>query len=462
MKKIPKLQTAFQPLYPQSKWTTEYRQRQKEEDEQYNRDMNSPYFQTHPKPTKSQWKAQRQQVAGRQGTVTKTEDVSAPVRAINNYFRELNYNTQNGIVPRWYHGYPLAMLATGLGQSVVTAPFATTASFIGGYTGGKAIDTGSKLTTGKSWAENVHNLTGLDIEPSEISNPGVWIGGFYVPKYGTNVVRRGVETAMRTSPMQNGLETFIDNGKLVLKDRNRVKAIGKYIFTGKATGNKGYYNSLRYTHPEENYYGGFDWIPENLRGKNDVIDAFLYGKEIDPGFGLYKKAQGENFGIHKNYVGENYSNKADKIQVYGTYKTDPLYSKIKTTHSKGIDSEIETGNNVGFDAAGHRQVYGFDKAGNQYTMEQDIWKFKPKEYMKKWLDNNKDVDVPLWKKALMRSGLEVTDRVGTPVIVRTPWKPTSLGRQKSILHGDLQAPPSQININMDDLLKNIDLNNLIK
>ena len=61
-------------------------------------------------------------------------------------------------------------------------------------------------------------------------------------------------------------------------------------------------------------------------------------------------------------------------------------------------------------------------------MEQDIWKFKPKEYMKKWLDNNKDVDVPLWKKALMRSGLEVTDRVGTPVIVRTPWKPTSLGR----------------------------------
>lgn len=61
-------------------------------------------------------------------------------------------------------------------------------------------------------------------------------------------------------------------------------------------------------------------------------------------------------------------------------------------------------------------------------MEQDIWKFKPKEYMKKWLDNNEGTNIPFWKKALMRTGLEVTDRVGTPVIVKTPWKMTNLNK----------------------------------
>lgn len=67
----------------------------------------------------------------------------------------------------------------------------------------------------------------------------------------------------------------------------------------------------------------------------------------------------------------------------------------------------------------------------------------------------------MWKKALMRAGLEATDYVGTPVIVRTPWKPEiEFSTPKSVLHGDLSAPPSEININMSDLLKNVDLSNL--
>ena len=48
--------------------------------------------------------------------------------------------------------------------------------------------------------------------------------------------------------------------------------------------------------------------------------------------------------------------------------------------------------------------------------------------MKKWLDNNEGTNIPFWKKALMRTGLEVTDRVGTPVIVKTPWKMTNLNK----------------------------------
>lgn len=383
------------------------------------------------------------------------EDVSAPVNAVNQYFRRLNYDLANNNVPSgWYTLPAIGLTATGVGAAM-SAPIMTAATMAGGWLGGNAVDTGIELATGKSWAKNMSDWTGLDAVPAELTNPGMWIGGYQIPKYGTNVLRRGVETAMRTSPVQNGLTTVWDNTRSLLanKDYQRMRAIGKYIFTGKSTGNKGYYNSLRTTSPEENYYSGFDWVPEDLRGKNDIIDAFLYKKEVDPGFGLYRKATGEDFGTHADYVTKNYSGKAKDIQVYGTAKTEPSSDKIKVTGSKGVDSEIETAENIGFDAAGHRQIYGTDASGKQYTMEQDIWKFKPKEYMKKWLSDSEDA--PLWKRALLRTGLEATDYVGTPVIVRTPWQRISSNippKKKVILPGEL----SKINIkdiNVDDLLK---------
>ena len=391
-------------------------------------------------------------------TIQELKKVSAPVNAVNQYFRELKYQLNNGVPLSGKFALPLmGLTATGVG-ALTSAPVTFLATTAGGYAGGKAVDTGMQLATGKSWAENMSNWTGLDKEPAEITNPGLWVGGYQIPKYGTNVMRRGVETAMRTSPMQDGLKNIWNNAKDLIadKDYQRMRAIGKYIFTGKSTGNKGYYNSLRFDSPEENYYGGFDWIPENLRGKNDVIDAFLYKKEIDPGFGLYRKATGKDFGTHTDYVAKNYSDKAKDIQVYSTSRTEPSPNKIKVNDSKGVDSLIETGENVGFDAAGHRQIYGTDASGKQYTMEQDIWKFKPKEYMKKWLDNNEDVPIPLWKKALLRTGLEATDYVGTPVIVRTPWQRVSSNispKKKVILPGYLSAPPAKIDIDIEDLLK---------
>lgn len=396
------------------------------------------------------------------GQIKQGEKVHPAVNTINQYFRQAKYelNPENGQPLSGKYAIP-GILLGGVTPTMFSIPGAATMA--GGYLGSKAVDFGTKLVTGKSWADKMHDWTGLDREPAEMTNPGMWAGGYGIPKYGTNVMRRGVETAMRTSPMQNGLTTVWDNTKKLMtsKDYQRIGAIGKYILTGKSTGNKGYYNSLRFDSPEENYYGGFDWIPENLRGKNDIIDAFLYKKKVDPGFGLYRKAIGKNFGEHSDYVAKNYSGKAKDIQVYSTSKTEPSSNKIKVNGSKGVDSEIETTENVGFDAAGHRQIYGTDVSGNQYTMEQDIWKFKPKEYIKKWLDNNKDVYLPLWKKALMKTGLKATDYVGTPVIVRTPWQKVNFNTpKKATLHGDLSAPPSEIYIDMNDLLKNVKLSNL--
>lgn len=44
---------------------------------------------------------------------------------------------------------------------------------------------------------------------------------------------------------------------------------------------------------------------------------------------------------------------------------------------------------------------------------QDIWKFNPNEYKQKWSSYD------LGSKAVL--GLKILDKLGTPIIVRTPW-----------------------------------------
>ena len=95
----------------------------------------------------------------------------------------------------------------------------------------------------------------------------------------------------------------------------------------------------------------------------------MYKKEIDPRFGLYLKSKGEGFGVHKDYVAREYPYKEKNIQVYGTSTTEPLQNRVKVTRSEDLNSGIETNNNVEFDAAGHRGLFGIDKKGNEYTME---------------------------------------------------------------------------------------------
>ena len=106
----------------------------------------------------------------------------------------------NGKVPKGKYTLPVAALgAMGLAGFTV-APVSTIAATIGGTVGNKVVNSGIKFATGKTWADWVSDKTGLDSEVAEITNPGMWLGGYWVPKYGTNVAKRGIETAMRTSP----------------------------------------------------------------------------------------------------------------------------------------------------------------------------------------------------------------------------------------------------------------------
>jgi hypothetical protein len=49
----------------------------------------------------------------------------------------------------------------------------------GGIAGGKVVDVGTKLATGKPWAQYVHDTTGMNENLAELLNFGMWGGGLF-------------------------------------------------------------------------------------------------------------------------------------------------------------------------------------------------------------------------------------------------------------------------------------------
>lgn len=249
--------------------------------------------------------------------------------------------------------------------------------------------------------------------------------------------KRGVEVAMRTSPSSNPIGDILYGLRYLSHGEQgglqRGKAIANYILTGKRTGLKGYYNSLaRFRRSGDiAYYDGT--IRNSTKGKevNDIIDAYLYGKPIDEDvYNLKKVAQGENFGVHTDYINKNYSSKRKKIPVYeakGTLKNFELYDELPKDYIpqswEGAEHGFYTGT-TDLNVGGHLMQVANHSRGTKYPMvrKQDIWKFNPKDYYKKWIEDDIDFDrySPL-QKALIYGGLKLVDAAGTPVVTRTKW-----------------------------------------
>lgn len=159
-------------------------------------------------------------------------------------------------------------------------------------------------------------------------------------------------------------------------------------------------------------YTGFQKVAKG----NDMIDAYLYNKTINPSYGV--KKINVDYGSHENYIRKIYPYK--DIPVYENTETLDFFTKkpmqeasniTNKTPWKGANNNLDFGDN-GVDAAGHLVQEGTSN-GKKVYRAQDIWKFNPDEYKQKW--SSYDLD----SKAV--SGLKILDKLGTPVIVRTPW-----------------------------------------
>lgn len=313
---------------------------------------------------------------------------------------------------------------------------------------------------GKSYVENIMSGEGTGDTAGNIAIDMLTpfaIGGAKslvtnMVKYPQNVGRRAVETAMRTTPLANPLPEISNNFHTMLQGNNggktRLFHIGNYILTGKRVGPKGYYNSFApfvqlndvfvskpslkdkikaFTRPEGASYAFSGYVDQlgqvpQYTGGNDIIDAFLYQKIIDPKYGVRK--MDSDYGIHTDYVNKQYPNK--KIQVYEVQNSSNIpesqvTSKSSWVPSSEVSEDFGTNYNNILNAAGHLKQMGTYN-GQLVRRRQDIWKFNPAEYKQKWFANRTAyTDEPLWKKKLLDMGLRYVDNIGTPVITKTRW-----------------------------------------
>lgn len=325
-----------------------------------------------------------------------------------------------------------------------------------GVAGATAVNATSKATTGKTWGEQVAQSTGVSSGLGEFTNPGFAVGSAKslatnMVKYPQNVGRRAVETAMRTTPLANPLPEISNNFHTMLQGNNggktRLFHIGNYILTGKKIGPKGYYNSFApfvsisdpitvkvslrdrirsFTQPNgisyaySGYVTQLGHVPPHPDG-NDIIDAFLYNKTIDPKFGVQKVEP--DYGIHTNYVRKWYPNK--RVQVYEVQNNTSIPEQDVIPEAWESSNKFSSDFGITYDnvlnAAGHLKQNGIYN-GQKVVRHQDIWKFNPAEYKQKWFHGKSDYNSqPLYKKKLVDIGLRYVDKIGTPVITRTKW-----------------------------------------
>lgn len=239
---------------------------------------------------------------------------------------------------------------------------------------------------------------------------GGFLGGIKGFKYANNVGRRAVETGMRTGLTATPRVAINNLNNMIKYDKKRVFHIGNYILTGFKFGPKGYYNSFADT--PTSYYSGFN---NNIPEANDLVDAFLYKKIIDPRYGVKLIDKGRNFGPHTNYVYKKFFSKADQIPIYEIIQDSPkIIKEGKLSPYKGMEetgSYWQSSNGIYPDVGGHLYQTLTLPDYQKYYRGQDIWKFDPEDWKNKWSFQSNPEHI-----------LRIVDKYGTPIITKTKWQ----------------------------------------
>lgn len=244
-------------------------------------------------------------------------------------------------------------------------------------------------------------------------------------KWGDHATKRGLEVAMHTTGKANPMRQIQDGWRA--RNWKQRGDVLNYILTGKNTG--GNSNTLGWN-PYEKSPAFYTGLNEEFTTTNipeygyDAVRAYLYNEPLLP----FNKPADQSLGVHTNYVAKRYPNKT--IPVYETkppirkrlnYTPDPKSTSVMGTEGSFPSGSLVNGERpkYNFDAAGHQMEFGWDGL-DMFTRRQDIWKFNSKDYMDKWLKDNKGYGI--LGKLPLKWGLDITDYHGNPFIVRTPWE----------------------------------------
>ena len=163
----------------------------------------------------------------------------------------------------------------------------------------------------------------------------------------------------------------------------------------------------------------------------DYIDALLYQKPLNPELMTRVGNAATDAGPLSSYVNANYANKAQQIPVYDTgygygFNSEAVPLRQQKVESIGSNSDYPSSvqdfpyANGRINVAGHTVEHGI-LDNYQVVRGWDIWKFNPKDYMKKWIESPDVMKSSKLQQKFYKLFLEYIDAASTPIITRTQW-----------------------------------------
>lgn len=387
----------------------------------------------------------------------RNKDYWHPIKGAKERFKSSMQNKTNPLV-----GIENTVLPALAGATLVTTP----ATLIGGVMGSQAVN---NMTGG--FGEWVENKTGIPSELAEYLNPGAVYGGtkgYNITKnklaskfikgdanLGWNALNKDhwIFNKESRNPTNIAMATLNRTIPFLSNIEKTPARIAAYKVGRRTKGNASV--SLKDIKSNESTYTGSS-TPEGNNGDRDLLGMYLFKndplisrsawfKRISNSF---KPTKEKGFSYDKRYSDLYPGIEGRRYQMQSVVKEGhPLkFSSIDefNSYSNGVgkiqgkegDMVIETP--MGFqtfrqpgtnyvgpidDVGGHLVKIDYNNKGKLTQISQDIWKFNPADYAKRWSGNTKSEAVRANKQAALM------DKVGTPFILQQE-NPIYIGRSR--------------------------------
>lgn len=379
-------------------------------------------------------------------TNERNKDYWHPIKGVIDRFKSSMSNETNPLV-----GIEKTVMPALAGASLVTMP----STVIGGLVGGEVVNN----ATG-DFGQWLENKTGLPEEIGTYLNPGAIYGGtkgFNISK--NNLLSKFIkgDADLGWSALNRNHWVFDKEARnptnIAMASLNRVMPflsnaektparIAAYKVGRRTKGNASV--SLKDIKSNEATYTGSS-TPEGNNGDRDLLGMYLFKNDPlisrSPWFRKvsqsFRPAKGKGFSYSQRYselypgiegrryqmqsvVKEGHPLKFDSIDDFNSYSNG-----IGKIQGKEGDMVIETP--MGFqtfrqpgtnyigpidDVGGHLVMIDYNNKGKLTQISQDMWKFNPADYAKRWSGNTKSEAVRANKQAALM------DKVGTPFILQ--------------------------------------------
>lgn len=385
----------------------------------------------------------------------RNKDYWHPIKGAKERFKTSMKNETNPLV-----GIEKTILPAMAGAALVTTP----ATLIGGTIGSEAVN---NATGGfGKWLEG---KTGIPSEIGEYLNPGAVYGG----AKGYNITKNKLaskfikgDADLGWSPLSKDHWIFNKETRnptnIAMASLNRVMPflsnvektparIAAYKIGRRTKGNASV--SLKDIKNNESTYTGAS-TPEGNNGSRDLLGLYLF--QNDPLINKsswfqkiaksFKPAKGEGFSYDKRYSelypgieNRRYQmdsvvkdsrplkfNSIDELNEYGVGKIQGKEGDMVVDMGNGYQTFRQPGTNYAGpidDVGGHLVKVGYNKKGKLTQISQDMWKFNPADYAKRWSGDSKSEAVRANKQAALM------DKVGTPFILQQE-NPIYIGKSR--------------------------------